>query len=68
METIVNKSGEAKRNREMSNHKMNIACAIDDSNNIILQVADRGRVAAKASILIHDKTTIEHGAIIISDS
>ena len=53
--------------RGISNQKINVACAIDEKGNTILQVSDVGRITSKSLIEIFSGK-IEKGAIVISDS
>lgn len=55
------------KKRGMSNDKISIACAIDDSNNTIIRVADFGRITSKSLINVYDDK-IKKQSIAVFDS
>lgn len=59
-ETVAKKRG-------MSNQKINVTCAIDSNNNIVLKVIDRGRVKADSLINAYSGL-IKKDSIVVSDS
>lgn len=56
-----------KKKRGISDQKINIACAIDENNNKIIQVSEPGRITSKTLIKIYENR-IKEGSIVVSDS
>ncbi|MDF9867504.1 transposase-like protein [Bacilli bacterium PM5-3] len=75
-ETLVNKVLKDKnvpyistksKKRGMSDEKLSIACAIGDPNNVIIRVADVGRITSEALLNVY-QDKIKEKSIVVSDS
>jgi len=58
---------EKKKKRGMSNDKISVACAIDNSGRVIIKVADIGRITTKALLNVYEGK-IREQSIVVSDS
>ena len=63
----LNAPESVKKKRGISDQKVNIACAIDENKNKIIQVSIPGRITSKSLINIY-KNRIKEGSIVVSDS
>lgn len=63
----LNAPESVKKKRGISDQKVNIACAIDENKNKIIQVSIPGRITSESLINIY-KNRIKEGSIVVSDS